>query len=369
MRIRHGTGACATLRLPLVRTGRALRQFPFEAEQVPEEVVAPLRGRVGPGDFQAAGDRVAAFARAKAALPAQALLLDAGRFGLRPNMFRIAGAVGLAEGVAARDEGHRLLVVHRHASEDLADILGRSDRVRVAVRAFRVDVNQAHLHGSERIFEVPLAGVALVATQPGLLGAPIDVLIRLPDVLATAAETEGLESHRFQGDVAGEDHQVGPGNLPAVLLLDRPEQAARLVQADVVRPAVERREALLAPAAAAAAVAGAVGAGAVPRHTDEQRSVVAEVRRPPVLRLRHQFREVLLHGRQVETLELFSVVETLAHRIGLGGMLVQDIELQLVRPPVSVRRAAAGSVFVSPARYRALAFFIHNISSFRCVNC
>jgi hypothetical protein len=48
-----------------------------------------------------------------------------------------------------------------------------------------------------------------------------------------------------RGDVAGEDHQVGPGDLVAVLLLDRPEQAARLVEVAVVRPAVERREALL----------------------------------------------------------------------------------------------------------------------------
>ena len=44
---------------------------------------------------------------------------------------------------------------------------------------------------------------------------------------------------------------------------------------------------------------------------------------------------------------------------------MQDIELQLVRPPVSVRRAAAGSVFVSSARYRALAFFIHDICSLK----
>jgi hypothetical protein len=50
-------------------------------------------------------------------------------------------------------------------------------------------------------------------------------------------------------------------------------------------------------------------------------------------------------------------------------MLVQEIELQLVRPPVSVRRAAAGGVFVSSARYRTLAIFIHDICSFRCVNC
>ena len=164
--IRHRAGACAILRLPLMRTGRALRQFPFVAEQVPEEVVAPLRGRGGPGDFQAAGDRVAAFAGAEAALPAQALLLEAGRFRLRPHMGRRAGAVGLAEGVAAGDERHRLLVVHRHASEGLADIPRRGDRIRVAVRAFRVDVDQPHLHGSERIFEIPVAGVAFV-TQPG----------------------------------------------------------------------------------------------------------------------------------------------------------------------------------------------------------
>jgi hypothetical protein len=85
VRMRHGAGAGAILRLPLMRAGRALGQFPFVAEQVLEEVVAPLRGRGGPGDFQAAGDRVAAFAGAKAVLPAQALLLEAGRFRLRPT--------------------------------------------------------------------------------------------------------------------------------------------------------------------------------------------------------------------------------------------------------------------------------------------
>jgi len=195
-----------------MRTGRALRQFPFVAEQVREEVAAPLRGRGGPGDFQTAGDRVAAFAGAKAAPPAQALLLDAGRFGLRPHMFLIAGAVGFAEGVAARDERDRLLIVHRHAREGLADIPRRGDRIRVAVRTLRVDVNQTHLHGSKGIFEIPVAGVALVA-QPGVLRAPVDVLFRFPGILASTGETEGLKPHRFQGDVAGEDHQVGPGNF------------------------------------------------------------------------------------------------------------------------------------------------------------
>ena len=148
--------------------------------------------------------------------------------------------------------------------------------------------------------------------------APIDILIRLPDILAPAAETERLEAHRLERDVAGEDHQVGPRNLAAILLLDRPEQAPRFVQADVVRPTVERREALLAPAAAAATIAGAIRAGAVPGHANEQRAVVAEVRRPPILRIGHQRREIFLHRREVEALEFLGVIEVLAHRIGLG---------------------------------------------------
>ena len=68
--IRDGTGAGAALRRPLMRTRRTPGQLPFVAEQVREEVIAPLRRRCGPGDFQTAGDRVTAFARAKAALPA-----------------------------------------------------------------------------------------------------------------------------------------------------------------------------------------------------------------------------------------------------------------------------------------------------------
>ena len=95
-----------------------------------------------------------------------------------------------------------------------------------------------------------------------------------------------------------------------------------------------------AGAGAAAAVADAVGAGAVPRHPDEERPVVAEVGRPPVLRVGHQRVEVLLQGLEVELLELLGVVELLAHGIGQGGVLVEDLEVQLVRPPVPVRPAS-----------------------------
>ncbi len=185
-------------RRPLKGAGRALGQLPFIAEEVLEEVVAPPGRRRRPGDLDAAADRVAALARAEAALPAETLLLDAGGFGLGTHEGRIAGAMGLAEAVTAGDERHGLLVVHRHAREGLADVPRRGDRIGLAVRPFRVDVDQAHLHGGQRIREITVAAVALVR-QPLAFGAPIDVLSGLPDVVAPAAEPERLEPHRTRG--------------------------------------------------------------------------------------------------------------------------------------------------------------------------
>src|SRR6185295_1997460 len=102
------TGAGTTFRCPLIRTGRALGQLPFVAEQVLEVVVAPLGRRRGPGDLDAAGDRVTAFARAKAVAPAKALLLDESAFRLRTDQRRRRRAMGLAEGVPAGDQRHGL---------------------------------------------------------------------------------------------------------------------------------------------------------------------------------------------------------------------------------------------------------------------
>src|SRR6185437_1448687 len=137
-------------------------------------------------------------------------------------------------------------------------------------------------------------------------------------------------------------HEVGPGDLAAVLLFDGPQQAARPVEEDVVGPTVQRCEALLAAPGAAAAVADAVGAGAVPRHADEQWAVVAEVRRPPLLRVGHQRRQIRFHRRQVEALELPGVIKVPVHGVGLRGVLVQQFEPQLIRPPVLVAGTAGG---------------------------
>src|SRR4029079_11588772 len=92
---------------------------------------------------------------------------------------------------------------------------------------------------------------------------------------------ESLQAHRFQCHVAGEDHQICPGNLAAVLLLDRPKQPARLVQIDVVRPTVQWRESLRTPARTPTSIVDSVRAGGMPGHADKERPVVAEIGWPP----------------------------------------------------------------------------------------
>src|SRR5207237_4812062 len=105
---------------------------------------------------------------------------------------RIAVALGLAEGVASGNERDGLFVVHRHAEERLADVLGRGDWVRLTVRPNRIDVDDAHLHGAERLRELALAAVEFVA-QPRPLWTPV-ALFGLPDVRAPAPHTQRLQA-------------------------------------------------------------------------------------------------------------------------------------------------------------------------------
>src|SRR5215467_12907465 len=179
MRIRHCAGAGTILRCPLMRTGRTLSQFPFILEQIFEVVVAPLRWRCSPDDFQPTADRVATFAGLEFAPPTQALLLDGCGFRLWADQGRITGPVSLAEGVATRDQRDRFFVIHRHAAEGFANIFCCGEWIRIAVRAFRIDVDQAHLHSAEGILKITLAAVALIG-QPLAFWAPVDVILRLP---------------------------------------------------------------------------------------------------------------------------------------------------------------------------------------------
>src|ERR1019366_2669119 len=66
--------------------------------------------------------------------------------------------------------------------------------------------------------------------------------------------------------------------------------------------------------------------------------------------------EVLDHGIQVEALEFLGIIERLVHRIGQRGVLVQDVEAQLIGPPFRIVRGPSRRVSASAARYRALGF-------------
>src|SRR5262245_42710135 len=99
--------------------------------------------------------------------------------------------MGLAEAVAAGNQRDGLLIVHGHAEEGLADVLCRGDGIRVAVWPLRIDVDQAHLHGTERLRQLALAAVALIA-EPRPFRTP-EELLGLPHIGATASEAERLE--------------------------------------------------------------------------------------------------------------------------------------------------------------------------------
>src|SRR6202166_4214384 len=100
--LRHRAVACTIFRCPLMRASRTLRQFPFVAEQVREEVIAPLRRRRGPDDFQAAANGVSTKTFAKFILPAEALILNVGTFWFGAYILSGNGsAVGFAGGVVA----------------------------------------------------------------------------------------------------------------------------------------------------------------------------------------------------------------------------------------------------------------------------
>ena len=355
-------------RLPLLGARRAAHQFVFMVQQHVEIGHVPLDRRGRPRALDAAGDRVIAKAAFVRGLPAQAHLRDVRPFRLGPHQRGVARAVRLAERVAARGQRDGFLVVHAHPRERLADVARRLRGVGVAARPLGIDVDEAHLDRGKRAFQHHLAvgldaGLVVGMADPFLLGAPVDVLLRLVIVLAAAAEAEHRAAHRLDRDVAGQDEQVRPAELAAVFLLDRPQQPARLVQVGVVRPAVERGEPLRARGRTAAPVAGAIGAGRMPCHADEERAVMAIVRRPPRLAVGHQRAQVRLHRFQVERQEFLRIVEIVAPRIAGDPALVEDVERQLVGPPVAVgaaqQRAQRARLLHRAAQRAAIGDLVH----------
>mmetsp|Transcript_47861 Transcript_47861/g.128178 ORF Transcript_47861/g.128178 Transcript_47861/m.128178 type:complete len:414 (+) Transcript_47861:1258-2499(+) len=298
----HVTGEHAKLLLfgagildaPLPVVGGALVLFPFEVLELLEVDVVPLQRLRGPLELEAAGEGVLALARAAFARPRVRGILHR-----RRARARGASAVRLAEGVAASDERNGLAVVHCHAAEGVADVLGAARGVRLAQRTLRVEVDEADGRGAQR----RLAGAVDSAGIERLLDggrAQCHGVGVADGIHAAGAEAEDRAAHGLDGGGAGEDDEVAPGEAKAVLHLDRHEQRTSLVQVRVVCPTPLRVEALVAALGASPTVGDAVRARGVPGQAQEEGRVVAEVSRPMLLGLREQFIEVLLHGVDIE---------------------------------------------------------------------
>ena len=331
---------------PLVCTGRGFGQFPLIAEQQVEIAHVPLRRVLGPCAFDAGGHGIGCSAVQVRVHPAKALILDPARFRLCAQQARIAVAMGLADGVATGGQRRGFLIVHRHAGEGDAHLLGGVFRVRHTVHAFGVHVDQAHMHGRQRRIErVGLLDVLVALgciAHELILGAPVDVLLRVPDVFTAKGEAIGVQAHILIGDGARQQDQVGPAQLVAVLLLHRPQQAARLVEVAVIGPGVEGGKADVAACAATAPVHHPVRPGGVPGEADHQAAVMTPVCRPPVLTFVQQGLHIRLHGVEIQRLHFLTVVEVGAHRVCLAVMLVQDVQIQRGRPPAGDRGASRG---------------------------
>src|ERR1700712_2524188 len=136
-----------------------------------------------------------ALAGAKAVLPAQALLFEAGTLGFRADVLvGVGSAMDFAKCVPTSNKGDRFYVIHCHARKRLANVSGRTEWIGIAVGTLGVHVDQAHLNRADRWLQLPVARVALVS-KPGVFMSPVDVFFRFPDIRASAAETKRLKAH------------------------------------------------------------------------------------------------------------------------------------------------------------------------------
>ena len=265
--------------------------------------------------------------------------------------------MGLAEGVTTGNQGNGLLVVHGHAAEGDTDITGSSNGVGDTVRTLGVNIDQTHDDSSQWVLQIASLDIALlglvllalgqvtnIVAEPLGLAAPVDRLIGLPGIRTTPSKAEGLETHGLKSNITGQEEQISPGDLVTVLLLNGPQQAAGLVKTDIVGPAVEGSKSLLTLATTTTAVEDTVSTRAVPRHTDKQTTVVAEISRPEVLGVGHQVIQILLEGIVVKALEGRGIVEVLAHGVGSLGVLAQNVQLEAIGPPVTVAGTTTGHI-------------------------
>mmetsp|Transcript_10976 Transcript_10976/g.29009 ORF Transcript_10976/g.29009 Transcript_10976/m.29009 type:complete len:213 (-) Transcript_10976:435-1073(-) len=208
----------------------------------------------GPGAFEAGCEGVGALAGAAEAWPRV-------RNGdIRRVSWPVrAGSVGFAEGMASADQRHRLAVVHTHAAEDIAYVLGGIVWVVSFHWALGIDVNEPNRARAQSTRRRALAVGRAVGQARARIEALLDrcgpKCIAPPTVhlvLAASTEAQDWPTHRFDRHVAGQGEQVAPRKPDSVLLLDGLEERTRLVEIRIVWPTPLRLKAL-APARASTA--------------------------------------------------------------------------------------------------------------------
>ena len=80
----------------------------------------------------------------------------------------------------------------------------------------------------------------------------------------------------------------------------------------------------------------------MPCETDHQATIMTPIRRPPVLAVSQNRFYVILDSLKVQRFDRFLVVIVDIHRIRACAVLVKNIEVQRVRPPLGYRGSAAG---------------------------
>ena len=348
---------------PLVGACGGFCKLPIIAEEVVEIAHVPLGGFLGPSTFDTGGEGIRGLALMARVVPAEALHVDRAALGLGADMVMVAAAVGFANRVATTGQGGGFLVVHSHAGKGFPDVLRRARRIRIAVHALRVHVDQAHMDRRERVLEgrgvskIPIA--VFRWCEPFVLRAPVNVCFRPPDIFAAKTEAKGFQAHGLIGHIACQNDQVRPRQRIAVLLLYGPEQAARFIEAGIVRPRVQRRKADIACTGAAAAVLHPVRARRMPCQTDHEAPIVAPVCRPPILAFGHQGLDVGLYGVEIQRFDSIPMVVVGIHRIGARTLLVQDVEVEPLRPPLGDGFVGGG---VAAVIYGAAAEAWHGVS-------
>ena len=92
----------------------------------------------------------------------------------------------------------------------------------------------------------------------------------------------------------------------------------------------------------------------MPSESDEEAAVVTKVRWPPVLGIGHEVDEVLFDSGKIERFEFLSVIKILPHRIGEVGVLAENIEVEVIRPPVPIAQASGGALTVIKRAFASL---------------